>query len=147
MDGFAGFTPQQYSALRALFKTADRTYFTLCLDAKSKEFKKARNPANQLDQMDLFHPTLETYQRLNTIIATEGIELEEPLILPFDKTMPRFKKSEQLARLEKNLFADKPPAYSTDAQTQDIIILESPSRRSEVDAVARQILKLCREHG
>jgi len=147
VDGFAGFTPQQYSALRALFKAADRTYFTLCLDAKSKEFQRAHDPANQPDQMDLFHPTLETYQRLNTIIATEGIELEEPLILPFDKTMPRFKNSKQLARLENNLFADKRPVHLTEAKTQDIIILESPNRRSEVDAVARQILKLCREHG
>jgi ATP-dependent helicase/nuclease subunit B len=149
IDGFAGFTPQQYNVLAVLFESAAKTHITLCMDPADPQFKTAQNPANQLDVMNLFHPTLQTYQRLKTIIDNKAITLNENIILPANKQiMPRFSKAEKLTQLEKNLFSATPPHRLTETPSlksrSELVVIEAAGRRCEVQAVAREILKLVR---
>ncbi|MFC1783714.1 PD-(D/E)XK nuclease family protein, partial [Planctomycetota bacterium] len=171
VDGFAGFTPQQYNALKAIVKQVDRAQITLCLDPQSEQFRLADDPAPtevSLEDTDLFHPTLQTYRRLRRLFAEgQGYPLEK-IILPDEGApppgaasgvvMPRFGHSSVLAQLEHNLFGTGNvqkimprqgvgmPAGPDDIPVKDIVIAETAQRRQEVEAVAAHILRLCREH-
>ena len=165
IDGFSGFTPQQYTALEAITAQVVQSHISLCVDPDSRQFQQMtwqRGLANHLDETDLFHPTLQTYQRLRGIFTAAGMELRPPLILPSRKSaqMPRFEHDGQLAQLERNFFREDSPSFKStqsvsadteaattakDEPVQDIMLVEASSRRSEVDAAARQILYLCRQ--
>jgi len=159
VDGFAGFTPQQYHALAALTRCVVRSEITICLDPLCRQFQIAQGHPDEpelLDQTNLFHPTLQTYQRLARLLGGQG-QLEPALILPsdFDVPLPRFRNSTKLARLEHNFL--NPAGNKTDRSThsaasaerdipvRDIVILEASQRRQEVRAAAGHILRLCRE--
>ena len=162
VDGFAGFTPQQYQVLQAFCHRADRVELSLCLDPQSSLAKQLRNPVDErpvIDSMDMFGPTLETYQRLGRLFAQSECVTGPPLELPersFDSSgMPRFRKSPTLAKLEQNFVLStsglNPPGATDSSEsraipTADAVIVMAPNRRSEVEAVARHIQTLCRDH-
>ncbi|MCP4710442.1 MAG: hypothetical protein GY869_17605, partial [Planctomycetes bacterium] len=165
VDGFAGFTPQQYAVLKALADTVDRIELTLCLDPHSPQCGIAESERENevpFDDLDLFHPTLLTYQRLNRLFSDKtGFSAEKLISPPAQKptdniSFPRFNRSTSLAQLENNLFRgelspspsvspDK-PVTSEEIPCNDIVIVAADQRRREVEAVAAHILKLCREH-
>ena len=179
VDGFAGFTPQQFHALLSVIQHAERVQITLCLDPVSEQFQLAGMSANEpadLDDTDLFHPILQTYRRLMRRLEQAHNAIEPAIILssggPDSPRPGRFMHSGQLAQLEANLFSrvdgadrsattqQQPPkqrenvqATSTESNDvndnrcpgSDIIIAKAANRRIEVQAVAREIQKLCRE--
>ena len=129
VDGFAGFTPQQYHILANMIHFAERTEISLCLDPHSSQTQitfDCPNEPGRLDSANLFHPTLQTYQRLLRLLdkeLEETVSPEPPILLPFSiKTenssndrqstsgngfpMPRFQESESLSCLEQN-FLDR----------------------------------------
>ncbi|MBN1844618.1 MAG: exodeoxyribonuclease V subunit gamma, partial [Sedimentisphaerales bacterium] len=189
LDGFAGFTGQQYHVLEAVLQRVADAHICLCLDPGSRGFRQADawdGEPGRLDEMDLFHPTLETYLRLKRLIQNASLIVAESIVLPegqgVDVTMPRFHRAGQLARLEAGLYADNrldssasespaaselsdsleslelpesseslpsgPPASPEDAiGMQEVVLVETARRRSEVEAAARHILRLCRRGG
>ena len=176
VDGFAGFTPQQFHALLSVIEHAERTQITLCLDPASEQFQLAGLSGNEpadLDDTDLFHPTLETYHRLMRRLEQAHYAIDPAIILSGGgggSSRPgRFMRSGQLAQLEANLFGRGNGAGSSATNRQqpakqqenvqpspasndndrcangDIIIAKAANRRIEVQGVAREILRLCRE--
>jgi len=154
VDGFSGFTPQQYDALLSIISVVKKTRITFCLDPHSDQLHP--------DIIDLFHETCQTYRRLIDLLDRRGIELLPAITLPDRKkhadNMPRFKSSVALGRLEQNLCSEPSPAERNDNKpvfinsidqipTKDVVIVEASSRRGEVDAVARHIIRLCRQEG
>jgi len=117
VDGFSGFTPQQYTALLAMVERVDEAHISLCLDPQHEQFRRANDataPETALDDTYLFYPTLGTYRRLRRLFA-DSCRLEPEKIILFDYTTPpppaespiapgRFGGSPALARLEGNLF-------------------------------------------
>ncbi|MDK2821426.1 MAG: ATP-dependent helicase/nuclease subunit [Clostridia bacterium] len=133
IDGFNGFTPQEESILQALMKVAARVTVTLCLDSRVKDRK--------LGDTELFHPTNETYHRLRHLALSTGVDLEDEVLLT--GTPPRFREAPVLAHIEGQI--GRWPVKPYKGQVEGIRLISAANRRVEVEAAAREILRLARE--
>jgi len=136
VDGFSGFTPQEYRVLAALLRTAGRVNITLCADLASL--------SGSSDETDLFYPVRETYDRLCEAAARELVPVERPLVLDCE-TPPRF-KSRQIAFLEKNFF-NHGAVGSHALPGGGVFLAAAANPTAEVEGVAREITALCRDRG
>lgn len=133
LDGFNGFSPQEYEVIRELLKHAKRVCVTLCLDQGHLH--------KQLEAADTFYPPWETYQKLKKISQEITCRQEEPLLLVHSE-VSRFAKQKDLAFLEKSFFQHNLVYEGTRSALK---FLAAANRRAELEGAARQIIKLCRE--
>ncbi|MBU6430677.1 MAG: helicase-exonuclease AddAB subunit AddB, partial [Cyanobacteria bacterium REEB65] len=146
VDGFFGFTPQEYRVLVALAERASTVCIALCLDAREGI---ADYPENAL-----FRPTLDTLGRLKEIAGKHGFASEERRLWEESATYWRGHWPE-LAHLERfvaaqpviPLVVEGGPARSALARHDAVRLVRAADRRSEVEAAAREILRLTREKG
>ncbi|MBA2938155.1 helicase-exonuclease AddAB subunit AddB [Paenibacillus sp. CGMCC 1.16610] len=145
IDGFHGFTPQEFAVLGALFSTCKQVTITLCLD---RELQAGDAP----DELDLFHPTATTMVRLQELIWQLGLPSAEVHLLAPDRS-PRYDDSPLLGYLERNFDRRigggaqryKPAAH--EKTSDQLVIAEAVHRRAEVEGAVRDMLQLVREHG
>lgn len=136
VDGFSGFTPQEYKVLEALLTHAARISVALCLEAPEGPVLSAAN--------DVFHVTRTTYQKLTDTALRLGVHIEPPLYMPRER-LPRFAAVPSLAHLEHSLSAGADRPFPT--APAGITLAAAADRQAEIEAVARQIIHLCRDHG
>lgn len=153
LDGFHGFTPQEYRVFASLIVHAPHVSITLCLD-------KPYEPGDVPHELSLFHPTAATMLKLREMANTLGVEVESITWLkPEDEPLPRYAKAPLLAHLERN-FEHKVPYREPDAAAthnnkgsrqqhsvvdREITIQAAVHRRAEVEAVARDMLNRVRK--
>ncbi|GGG10768.1 helicase-exonuclease AddAB subunit AddB [Paenibacillus abyssi] len=145
VDGFYGFTPNEFEALGQLMRRASQVTVTLCLD---KPYQEGEQP----HELELFHPTAETYIKLRDLALQSGVGLEEPILLEGDPPV-RFKNSPMLAHLERH-FKHRTAMLVTDRSSFDledsrcgVSLHAAAHRRAEVEAVARDMLRRVRSDG
>jgi ATP-dependent helicase/nuclease subunit B len=139
VDGFAGFTTSELVLLTELLKTVADADIALCLDPSKLDLV---NPAAaNLEPTSVFGPTELTYTRLVEIVNDCKLKLARPVLL---NEPVRFSQCPQLAHVERNIFESESPAV---AAHDNIRIVSAPNARSEVQFVARQILRLVTEQG
>ena len=136
IDGFAGFTPQEYKVIRQLLKKAERVNISLCTDSLGDEGGTDRN--------DIFSTVKGAYRKFLRIANENGIKVESPVFLS-EEPLFRFKTSAELSFLERNLFAYPYKTYLN--KTSDISLFSSVNTFSEIEAAARDIIRLCRDQG
>lgn len=141
IDGFSGFTPQEYAVLGAVFTTAATCAVTLCLDGAA-----ARRATGALDPTYVFSPTLSTYDRLRRLAAEVGAPLEPVVDLDRSEPPPRFAGSPALAHIESRFFRRGRPE-PLPGPAPAVALVAAATRRHEVEAAAREVLRLCREQG
>lgn len=141
VDGFQGFTPQEFAVLASLFRVAESVVVTLCLDTRDL----ARWDAERLDPSDLFHPTAETYVKLKGLAAEGGVALLSPVLLDGDDVPVRFRASPALAHLEREFF--RQPGTPLAGPAGSVQVVTAANRRVEVEAAAAEVLRLVREAG
>ena len=95
VDGFAGFTGQEFETLIALARVVREMHISLLLDPEQIG-TGAGAPAD--DVLRLFQRTEHTYRLLSARLREEGVALERPLVLDSEPP-PRFCEP-LLARLE-----------------------------------------------
>lgn len=150
VDGFAGFTPQEYMLLGGLMNVAAELCVALCLDPVLAAGARAAQSAAGEAAKGLFAPTFKTYLQLLTISAQSRIPLGPNVVLPPAAAQPtRFQPAGRLAHLERcwerpREFEPGPPH---DGPTDRVRLLEAADRRTEVEAAASEILRLCRDEG
>ncbi|KAB2952718.1 helicase-exonuclease AddAB subunit AddB [Heliorestis acidaminivorans] len=132
VDGFTGFTPQELKVLGALLKICDRVNVTLTLDEQSAEV---------VDETHPFYLTNHTYQKLQELVAMEKVPHEEKLIL---EQRYRF-VNPLLKHLEHNFFLRPDKCWLEPAS--GLNLCGAVNRRSEVEGIAREMLRLCRDEG
>lgn len=133
VDGFIGFTPQEYAVLESLLKVCRCVHIALCLD--SRELQKP------VLEGDPFYPTRETLARLKDLVHRLEVPVDPPAVL--DKEVPyRFLLAGELAHLERNFFHPAAPAW--EGPVNHVRLLAATDRRAEVEGVAREIIHLCR---
>lgn len=154
IDGFAGFTPQEYAVLESIVRVARRVNVALCLE-----------PAGLGDDIEtwtegppgeLFHPTRESLIRLRDLARRCGVPIEPPTL--FDgESAPRFQKAPLLGRLERQMVVGRRPLAAGQSVAQPraieeevpaaIEVIEAADPRAEVEAAAREIARAVREDG
>ncbi|HEY8889951.1 MAG TPA: helicase-exonuclease AddAB subunit AddB [Clostridium sp.] len=134
LDEFNGFTPQQYEVLEKLFKKAKRINITLPL--RSSEHSKF------MDDSDAFYSIKFTEDKLLSLAQSCGTSIDAPIELQGNKDY-KFKDNGELSFLEKNYFAF-PYSSSTDI-CKNIKVFKALNGYSEVEHVAQDILKLCKD--
>lgn len=135
VDGFSGFTPQEYRVLAALIRAAREVNITLCTGPGSL--------AVFIDETDPFYPIRETYDKICEIAARERVVVSTPLVLD-NAAAGRF-QNPGLARLEKHYF--NYPAPSCSISTEGVVLAAAAGPRAEAEGVAREIIALCRDRG
>lgn len=136
IDGFSGFTPQEYAVLKALLLESKRVNVALCLDAPEA---RGDAPAG-----DVFHITRLTYQKLTQMARENGVRLEPHLELTAE-SLPRFAVSPALACLERSFSAHVPERFP--GNPTGIALVAGAEPQAEIEAVAREIIHLCRDAG
>lgn len=133
LDGFYGFTPQEYGVIAQLLRLCKRVSITLPMDEHSY-FASSLPPA-----APFFEPHL-TKQKLVSLAEEMGIAMESPV---FFKENHRA-QTPALAFLEKNYFYGY---YKKSPDHEGIHICSCATRESEMTYAAGQILSLVREKG
>ena len=129
IDGFDAFNPQHYLILEKLLKLADDVYLTICIDNLNGIEHEAPTA--------LFHRQYSIYQQLSKIAHKLDIVTKVTIL----NENHRYHK-DALAFIEQQLF--KFPLTSAD-YSDGLNIVETANRRLECEAVAADILRLCRE--
>lgn len=132
VDGFSWFTPQEYAVLAAVLQTAAKVTVTLCLD----------NPDNPLHARDeaLFHRQWETYHKLKKLALDRKAAITER-----ELTVPHRFRQPVLGVIEQQFFGGKTTAGQ--AGTDNFTLAEAANRRTELEAIACEIIRLSRQEG
>lgn len=141
VDGFYGFTNQEYKILEELIKHCRQVTVCLCLDDDY-------NLKETVDELNPFYPAAVTCQRLKDIAGKLGI-IPETIVrsMPFEKSN-RFSQNSALSYLEQNLHAHPVKPFKDGTQEDMPLCLTAASnRRSEVEALAHQLIVLARDKG
>lgn len=134
VDGFTGFTPQEYAVLLELMRHTGGVNVTLCL---------GRDLAGKiLSETDPFYPVWETYTELLQMAGQERLPVYRSPVS--DDDVPRRFNAPDLAYLEKYLFNHRAAAGPAG---EGISIMAAADRRAEVEGLAREITRLCRDRG
>lgn len=133
IDEFSSFTPQQYKIIEKLIKKSKKVNITLCMDY-GREF----------DSTDVFAPVKNTEQRILKIAEDNNFAIEKAVVLQNNK-LDRFRDNEEVRFLESNYF--KYPYKTYTENTEKIKIVRALNPYSEVEKVAREIIKMVRDKG
>ncbi|MBO2943270.1 helicase-exonuclease AddAB subunit AddB [Paenibacillus sp. F411] len=134
IDGFNGFTPQEYIVLRELMNHARSVTIALTLD---KPYPEGMTP----HELDLFHPTAVTYSKLRGAAGEAGLDVEHTVLDA--EQLPRFKDSPALAHLERGF--DRRLKWSGSSPPEGIKLYAAGNRRAEVEGALREMLRLARQ--
>ncbi|WP_019422508.1 helicase-exonuclease AddAB subunit AddB [Paenibacillus sp. OSY-SE] len=151
IDGFNGFTPQEYAVLASLMLHAPNVTLTLCLD-------RVYDLGDTPHELNLFHPTATTFLKMRDIADTIGVEIGS--ITKLDEMegtrLPRFAASEMLSHLERHFERRVPYKEAASAANQgrkapssnsSVTVHAAVNRRVEVEAVARDMLRRAQFEG
>lgn len=129
IDGFRGFTAQEYKVLERIFVQADDVYVTLCVDS-----------GNADGDFSAFAHTRRTKRRLITTAQKNSVGVAVPEYL---------EKADggnaELAALEKGIYSGEYEIY--DEPTENITLCSAEDIESECEYVAHTVKRLIRTEG
>jgi ATP-dependent helicase/nuclease subunit B len=146
VNGFSGFTGQEYAALLATMAVAKETYISLTLDPDQLGNETLS------DEDKMFGPAEQTYFRLLELANSTGIKVDQPIILRHDETK-RTHASKTLVTLERYLTAGtrSTPAdrlkIERDQLDPTLMVVSADNPSHEIDLAAGKIFQLVREKG
>lgn len=135
IDGFTGFTPQELAMIEALLETVSKMNVALSFPPDLA----GRKPKNS----GIFSDILETYNSLKGIADKPEISIEPPVLLQPSAPL-RFSKP-TLIHLERFY-----PGYNRtpfQGMPDGLHLRAAANPRAEVEWVAREIIRLCRDQG
>lgn len=127
IDGFIFFDPQQRNFLKKLFTCARNVHVTLPMDVDLNSYEN-------ISEVGIFNRSFKTFKILRGMAKDLKIDFK---IIPLEK--PRRFKNSPLKILEQRLFEYKPNNFG---DATGLKIVEAVNSRAEVEAVAREIIKL-----
>ena len=132
IDEFAGFTTQEYEIIKKLLKIAKKVNVTICMD----DLDSASNP-----EKDIFYANKITADKLINIAKQNNVKIDKSINL---NKIYRY-KNEELTHLENNIFAI--PYKKYDKDVENISIFLANNQYTEIEYIAKNILKLVRDEG
>lgn len=140
VDGFSGFTPQEYDVLACLVEQAQEVTISLCIDPD-----RIPRAVDELDALSPFHPVEESYLRIRQRIPRTIPRLPTVRLGKVGRPPHRFRQAPCLAHLESVLLERQ--LRQLDVDVGEIVLVEAADRRTEVRAAARDIVRLVRDKG
>lgn len=137
MDGFYGFSPQQYALITELLKQAGTLTITLPLE-------KAPGAIDQLNINNPYYEAQKAFQTLYAIAKEHGHQVKETVVEAFSQGEAS-QQSGGLSHLEREYLKHQPKPYKE--QTADIWIDEFSNPYEEIQALAKRIISLVRDEG
>ena len=128
IDEFSGFTSQEYEIIKKLIKIAKQVTITVCTD----DLQEVSN--------SIFYANQITVEKLLNIAKECNVKIEEVNL----QEGKRFKNTE-LKHLEQNIYANNYKIYNKDVENIEIFLAKN--QYSEIEYVAKNILKLTRDKG
>ncbi|SET66008.1 helicase-exonuclease AddAB subunit AddB [Paenibacillus sp. NFR01] len=138
VDGFHGFTPQEFLVLRGLMQQAASITFALTLN---RSYASGEAP----HELDLFHPAAITYLKLREMAEELGLEVWDELLSP--QVLPRFAGSPALGHLEAGFQRRYKWGGEPAEAAAAITIQAAASRRAELEGALREMIRLARDEG
>jgi len=139
LDGFTGFTPNQYKVLEKLLVLCPDVYITMTLDRREILSKKT-------EPFQLFHLSRVSIDKLYQLAKETRTEILEPWYVGKDKAVPyRFRESKALAALEHNLF--RFPYHPFQEEQEDVQIFCASNPKGEIIYIISEMNRLIREEG
>ncbi len=135
IDGFSGFTPQEFDVISKLIVKADKVYITVCTDVLEDE---------NTDLSDVFYSAKKAYSKFINIAKNNSVNIL-PAVMCSQPVPPRFKESTEMAFLEENFFAYPYRIYAK--PTESIELFEALNTHSEIEECASDIIRQCRDNG
>lgn len=144
IDEFSGFTYQEYNVIKKFIELAKQVTITVCTD----DLEQSNNP-----DTDVFYSNKKTVSKLLNIVKEHSLKLEKPIFLD---DCPRF-KTQELKHLEQNMFSthiniynkkstnNNTSKYDNEKINKNINIFLAKNQYSEIENVAKQIVKLVRD--
>ena len=127
VDGFSGFSAQEYSVLEKIMKSADELYVTFCYDSEARNGK-----------YDVFRNVHKEIKALTDIANRAGVRIaSRENLLPQEEY-----KANALNFLEKNIFGNKGEIF--DGNASSVSLIPCKNKKDECDAVAAEIRRLVR---
>ncbi|GAB6929555.1 helicase-exonuclease AddAB subunit AddB [Paenibacillus sp. JCM 10914] len=136
IDGFHGFTPQEYLVLREIMTHARHVTIALTLD---KPYGEGSFP----HELELFHPTATTYIKLKGIADELGVDIAHQVLAP--EVLPRFQASPMLAFLERGY--DRKQRWRGEGARHGLRLRAASNRRAEIEGALREMLRLVQDEG
>lgn len=138
MDGFYGFSPQQYELITELLKYAENITITLPLE-------KAPSVIEKLNENNPFYEAQRAFQKLYTNAREQGIEVDKTIVIEAPGLDDVGQECRELCHLEKEYLKHQPKLYKE--QAKDIWIDEFSNQYEEIEALAKRIISLVRDEG
>ncbi len=123
LDGFDGFTAQQFSIIETILKQSKNCYITLCTNQKSL-FD---------DKLNLFSGVNRTVNKILRIAQKNNVKIGNTFYL----TVPQRFKSVELKNLERQFFCSKKEILTQ--KINDVFIFNGSTKYSEAEFVCRTI--------
>jgi ATP-dependent helicase/nuclease subunit B len=143
IDGFYGFTPQEFQVIEQLIKYGKNIHITVCID---REYGATERP----NELDLFHPTASTLIQLQEMVDKLGISKAETVLLDAS-VPPRFTDRPMLAHIEQSYHQRRQWRHKMDEDGNEedvnLSVHAAVNRRAEIEGAAREMLRLVRDCG
>ncbi len=142
VDSFYGFTQLEFLVLESLLRQVKEITVTLCLE---RDYPLGET----VDELNPFYNSAITCQHLQHLAKTCGIAATQTVLQQKDGApLPRFKSNPPLTHLEQHLHSYPSIPFTSDENTLSppLCLMAAPGRRSEVEAVGREIITLVRDN-
>lgn len=134
IDGFHRFTPKELGIIAELLKAGKKMTIALTLDRQSID--------TDVNELDLFYQTSNTYQALLQVANEQGIEIDPTFELSGEYN--ELSANDDLAHIERYFDMRPTPVCSNDIPTS-VQLSEAVHPRAELEGVIQEILQLVRE--
>lgn len=128
VDGFSGFSAQEYKVLERIISSAENVYVTFCCDTEKNN-----------GRYELFYNAVTEIKKLKAIAARSNIKIAPEKVLRSAKEY----KADALNFLEANIFAVGDERYEKSCDC--ITVIPCRNKVEECDFVASEIKRLVRE--
>jgi ATP-dependent helicase/nuclease subunit B len=136
LDGYRGFTPQEYKVIEQLLLSSASLTVSLTLD-------RAYEPGRLPHELDLFHSTASVYVKMQGMARERSIDVRIEALQP--EVLPRFASSPALAHLEAGF--DRRRVWTSPEHPAGIELYAAADRRAELEGAIREMRRLARDEG
>lgn len=130
IDGFNGFTPQEFSVLKELLKKAEKITISLCINNNSISYQEIKN-------YDPFFEIKASINKLSSIASETKTKIPKPIFL---KENLRYKNNKELLFLSENFLKYTKKEFS--APMNNIEIINCKNYYNELEMTAVKIFEL-----